>query len=286
MKIGHDPLHIPEVIEYIDTLFPTINYQKLVAITNTELDQAWRAWLLDSPYHRVTGLDKLQYSAFCPGTTDVFGEFISRYPNRRVRVSRSDFVLTPILARAYSRNLVFLEDGPLASDDCIIASVPFSGNGTAMPGWDSLLDQADALGVPVFIDGAYFGISHGLHYPLDRKCVTDFAVSLSKNLAGNPLRLGIRFTKDNIDDGVTAGLLGSDIFDRLGAYLSIQLLQKYPHAWLIDHLAPVSQQVCDQLRLTPTNTVTIGIGGDEYKQDFLRGDFVRVCITQEISRRP
>jgi hypothetical protein len=149
-----------------------------------------------------------------------------------------------------------------------------------------LLDQAYELGVPVFIDAAYFGISHGLHYPLDRKCVTDFAVSLSKNLAGNPLRLGIRFTKDNIDDGVTAGLLGSDIFDRLGAYLSIQLLQKYPHAWLIDHLAPVSQQVCEQLRLTPTNTVTIGIGGDEYRQDFLRGDFVRVCITQEISKRP
>jgi hypothetical protein len=286
MKLVHDPLHIPEVIDYIDTLFPTINYQKLSAITNAELDQAWRQWLLDSPYHRVTGLEKFQYSAFCPGTTDVFGEFISRYPNRRVRVSRSDFVLTPILARAYDRELVFLEDDVLTSNDCIVVSVPFSGNGTLIPGWNNLLDQADELGVPVFIDAAYFGISYGLTYPLDRPCVTDFAVSLSKNLAGNPLRLGIRFTKHNIDDGVTAGLLGSDIFDRLGAYLSIQLLQKYPHAWLIDRLVPVSQQVCEQLNLSSTNTVTIGIGGDEYRQDFLRGDFVRVCITQEISKRP
>jgi hypothetical protein len=285
MKISHDPLHIPEVINYIDTLFPKINYQELIAITNKDLDLAWRAWLLNSPHHRISGLEKFQYSAFCPGTTDVFGEFISRYPNRRVRVSRSDFVLTPILARAYDRELVFLEDDVLDELDCVIASVPFSGNGTMMPGWNDLLDQADELGVPVFIDAAYFGISHDLHYPLDRPCITDFAVSLSKNLAGNPLRLGIRFTKDNIDDGVTAGLLGSDIFDRLGAYLSIQLLQKYPHAWLIDRLMPISQQVCKQLQLTPTKTVTIGIGGDEYRQDFLRGDFVRVCITQEISSR-
>lgn len=285
MKISHDPLHIAEVISYIDTLWPTITYQKLTALTNSDLDQAWRKWLLDSPYHSVSGLSTMLYSAFCPGTTDVFGEFISRYPNRRVRVSRSDFVLTPILARAYDRELVFLEDDVLTNNDCVIASIPFSGNGTMMPDWNNLLDRADALQVPVFIDGAYFGISHGLHYPLDRKCITDFAVSLSKNLAGNPLRLGIRFTKDNIDDGVTAGLIGSDIFDRLGAYLSIELLEKYPHAWLIDRLKPMSQQICHELGLTSTNTVTIGLGGDEYRQDFLRGDFVRVCITQEISSR-
>lgn len=276
---------MPEVIDYIDTLWPTISYQKLSALTNADLNQAWRKWLLDSPYHTVSGLDLMCYSAFCPGTTDAFGEFISRYPNRRVRVSRSDFVLTPILARAYGRELYYLEYGELASNDCVIASVPFSGNGTTMPGWDRLLDQADALGVPVFIDGAYFGISHDCYYPLERKCVTDFAVSLSKNLAGNPLRLGMRFTKDNVDDGVTAGLIGSDIFDRLGAYISIELLKKYPHAWLIDRLKPISQQICHELGLTATNTVTIGLGGDEYRQEFLRGDFVRVCITQEISSR-
>jgi len=286
MKIVHDPLHLPEVIAYIDTLFPNIDYNKISAITNTELDQAWRSWLVDSPYNTVTGLDQFAYSAFCPGTTDAFGEFLSRYPDRRIRVSRSDFVITAILARAYDRKIEFLEDSSLTTDDLIVASVPFSGNGTILPGWHKLLDQADQFDVPVFIDGAYFGISHGVKYPLERKCVRDFAVSLSKNLAGNPLRLGIRFTKDRVDDGITAGLIGSDIFDRLGAYLSLQLLEKYPHKWLIDKLAPVAGQVCQQLNLAPTNTITIGIGGDEYRADFLRGDFVRVCITQELSRAP
>ena len=283
MKIIHEPLRIPEVVAYIDTLFADINYSKLCAIAHTDLDRAWRTWLTASPYNSITGLEQFEYSAFCPGTTDAFGEFLSRYPSRRIRVSRSDFIITPILARAYNRELVFLEDAALAAQDCVVASVPFSGNGAVMPGWENLLDQADALDVPVFIDAAYFGISHSTVYPLDRACIKDFAVSLSKNLAGDPLRLGIRFTKQNVDDGITAGLIGSDIFDRLGAYLSMQLLAKYPHAWLIDQLVPVAQQICTQHRLATTNTVTIGIGGEEYKKDFLRGDFVRVCITQELS---
>jgi hypothetical protein len=283
MKLGHDPLHIPEVQRYIDTIFPRITTEKLRSVTNEHHDATWRNWLCASSYNNIVGLDQFEYSSFVPGTTDAFGEFIARYPDSRVRVSRSDFILTPILCRQWNRTIVDLEDDKLREGDILIMSFPFSGNGSTYPDQENVLDQADSLSVPVFVDGAYFGISQDVEYDLTHPCITDFSVSLSKCLTGNPLRVGIRFTKDNIDDGVTAGMIGSDVWDRLGAYIGIDLLRQYSHDWVVETIKPISDQVCKELDLIPTNTMTLATSDIEIKE-FLRGDYTRVCITEEIAR--
>lgn len=267
----------------IDYIFRDIDLAKISSVTNHAHDQTWREWITQSPYHTVQGLDSMLWSAFIPGTTDAFGEFIARYPSRRIRVSRNDFILTEILARTWNRTLVHLEDEPLSMQDCAIISLPFGGNGSYYNDWDDFLDQADKLSVPVFLDAAYFGISHGIDYPLYRSCIQDFAISLSKPVAGNPLRLGIRFTKHNIDDGITAGLIGSDIFDRMGAWVSIQLLKTFSHSWIIKRYLPISEEVINKHKLIATNTVTLALG-DESLLEYKRGDYIRVVISDEISR--
>jgi hypothetical protein len=282
MHLSHDPLIIPETVEFINNLMSQITVDGVRQVEHKELDQSWRNWLTNSSYNSVAGLDQFNYSCFSAGTTPAFGEFISRFPTRRVRSSRSDFVLTQILARSYGRSIVSLEDEKLDSNDCVIISFPFSGNGSFYPGYNELLDSADQLKVPVFIDGAYFGISHGITYPLQRPCITDFAVSLSKNLSANSSRLGIRFTRNAVDDGISAGLIMNNVFDKLNAYISIQLLNHFSHDWIINKYIPLNALVCKQHNLTPTPTVTIAIGGEEYAQ-FKRGDYIRVCISQELS---
>lgn len=282
MQIAHYPMQDRHIIAFIDQIFPQITFDKLMNLSHAELDDSWRGWLNLSSFNSVDGLDEFNHSAFSAGTTDAFGEFISRYPDRRVRVSRSDFILTKILSKTYSRNLSYLEEGDVEENDCIIMSFPFSGNGNEYPGWENVFDTADELNVPVFIDGAYFGISSGVEYPLSRKCVRDFAVSLSKNLAGHPLRLGMRFTKDEVDDGITAGLIGSDVYDRLGAFISIELLNKFSHDWLIYRYKQKSIDFCNQNGLTPTKTFTLALGTPEM-EEFKRGDYVRISITEELS---
>ena len=282
MNIGHNPLRDKISIQYIDAIFKDIEYENLEKISHQNLDIAWRKWLTTKTYNNVLGLDQFKYSAFSPGTTDAFGEFISRYPNRIIRVSKSDFILTKILSKTYSRDLVYLENEDLKTNDCLIISFPFSGNGSYYPNYEDVLNVCDELNIPVFVDGAYFGISSGIDYPLYHSCIKDFSVSLSKNLAGNPLRLGIRFTKEKVDDGITAGLLGSDIFDRLGAYLSIRLLEKFSHNSVVDRHIGNSNEICAKNNLIPTNTFTIGIGTPEM-EEFKRGDYVRVCISEELS---
>lgn len=283
MKLAHDPMNVTEARIFTESLFKSITYDKLLETSHWQLDQAWRHWISQSSYHNVTGLDTMRYSSFCPGVTDAFGEFIARYPTRRVRVSRSDFILTKILCTSWSRDWLPLEEGNLEPNDCIVMSLPFSGNGSYHPAWSDLLEQAESMLIPVFVDGAYFGISKNINYPLHYNCIKDFSISLSKNLAGNPLRLGIRFTRDNIDDGITSGLIGSDIFDRLGAYISIKLLEQFPHNWFLEKYQLKSTEICNRLELTPTNTLTLAIGKDSMTQ-FQRGDYVRVSISQELSR--
>lgn len=283
MKLAHDPLCIPEAVDFINQLMPTLTVDMLSRVDHTTLDQTWRNWLESSSHNTIAGLNTFKHSAFSAGTSPVFGEFISRYPTRRVRVSRSDFIITRILARTYNRELVYLEDAPLSANDCVILSVPFSGNGSYYPTHTELFDQADALEIPVFVDGAYFGISHGIKYPLDRDCVTDFATSLSKHIAGVPFRMGIRFTRQVVDDGISASLLGSNVFDRLNSYLSIQLLNQFSHDWIINRYRNLSNLVCTANNLTSTNTVTIAIGTPEM-EEFKRGDFTRVCISEELNR--
>ena len=282
MKLVHDPIQDSEVQGSIDKILSNLSLSAIASVTHNELDLQWRRWLQSSSYNTIIGLDTLPYSAFCPGTTNAFGEFIARYSTHTIRVSRSDFILTKILAQSWNRRLKFLEDGTLEHNDCVLISLPFSGNGSYHSAWPSILDQAEELDVPIFVDAAYFGLSHDIVYPLNRTCIKDFTVSLSKNLSGKSLRLGIRFTRDQVDDGITAGLLGSDIFDRLNAYISIELLKTYSHCWFISKYKKRSDEISKKFGLRNTHTVTLKIG-DDSMTEFKRGDFVRVVISEELS---
>lgn len=280
---GSVPIHDKEILNYIESILHNISFDQLKKVTHTELDQAWRNWLQASTNNNIIGLEQFKYSSFTAGTTPSFSEFIGRNNTRRIRASNADFILTSLIAKTYNREIVYLEDAPLEKNDCLIISVPFSGNGFLHPQYPNILDTADQLGVPVMIDAAYFGISHGIEYALTHHCVTDFCVSLSKNFSTQTLRLGIRFTKENIDDGISAGVIGHNVFDRLGSYISIKLLNQYSHDWFINRYRPLALEVCQQVGLEPTNTVTFGLGTSAMTK-YQRGDYVRVCISKTISR--
>lgn len=283
MNIGHAPLHNPHTAAFINELFAKLTYDQLEAVTAARFEQAWRNWLQSSNHNTVVGLDNFEHCVFVPGTTDAFGEFIARNHTRRVRVSRSDFILSRILSKTWNIDYLELEQAPLAANDCYLTSLPFSGNGQVHPDFINNLRTADDLGVPVFLDAAYFGIAHGITYPLQFQCITDFATSLSKGLAGKPLRLGVRFTRQAYDDGASAAMVGMDTFDRLGALISIELLNNFSHDWFIETYRDRSHKICQEFGLTPTNVVTLAMGDQRYKE-FQRGDYIRVCISDELSQ--
>lgn len=270
------------IFNFIDQALKTANLNKVLELPYSQYEQVFRQWITTNSYNTVLGLDKFTHSSFSYGTTSSFVEFISRHSNRRVRGSRSDFVLTKVLAKAYNKNFCRLEDEPLDCNDCVIVSLPFSGNGGMFPNLDNLLNECDAKGIPVMIDAAYFGISFDVTYNLNHACITDFVVSHSKNFYLLDFRVGIRFTKDLIDDGLGAPILMYNTFNKLGGHIGIELMKQFSHKWLIDRYKTRYNEVCNQLELAPTNTITLALGNNNYKK-FQRGDYNRVCVSDIIS---
>ena len=97
MQIDHIPIKDSEVIEFIDTTLQNLNYATLQSFNYETFENAWRSWINLSTYNTITGLDTMKHSGFSLGTTHAFAEFLARYNNKRIRASRSDFVLTKIL---------------------------------------------------------------------------------------------------------------------------------------------------------------------------------------------
>jgi hypothetical protein len=277
MNINHIHLKDNEVIDFIDNI--NLSYKKLQNFSFSDFENKWRDWLQSSSYNKCS-LDTMKHCGFTSGTTQSFSEFVARYNQCRIRVSRSDFVLTKILCNQYNVSWKYIEESPLESNDALIISLPFSGNGSIYPEYDNLLDICDELDIPVFIDAAYFGISHGVTYDLKRPCIKDFSTSITKTFGCETIRSGVRFTKQLVDDAVTAPLLGPGLFDRVNAYITMQLLENFSHDKFISKYIDKSNNICKKYDLTSTNTITLAIINDS---QYLRGDYNRVCITEYLS---
>lgn len=277
MNINHIHLKDSEVISFINNI--NLSYTKLQNFSFSDFENKWRDWLQSSS-HNKCNLDTMKHCGFISGTTQSFSEFIARYNQCRIRVSRSDFILTKILCNQYNVSWKYIEESPLELNDALIISLPFSGNGSIYPNYDNVLDTCDELNIPVFIDAAYFGISHGISYDLHRPCIKDFSTSITKTFGCETIRSGVRFTKELVDDAVTAPLLGPGLFDRVNAYITMQLLENFSHDNFISKYIDKSNNICKKYDLTPTNTITLAITND---CQYLRGDYNRVCITEYLS---
>jgi hypothetical protein len=95
------------------------------------------------------------------------------------------------------------------------------------------------------------------------------------------LRQGIRFTREYHDDLVQVNS-DSKIVNRIACQMAIELLKKFPHECIISKYQPRATTICQELNLTPTNTITLALGNAVEHTDFFRNGYYRVCITDEL----
>lgn len=279
---GSVPIHDSVIHDFINYTIKSVDLSTVLAQDYKTYDLVFRKWVTQQTYNRVLGLDEFIHGCYSHGSSASFGEFINRYPRRRVRVSQSDFMLTKILCETYNRPMCLLEDEDLTPNDCLIISLPFSGNGSKYPNFDQLMATCNRLDIPVLLDASYFGIAYDIEFDLTHSCIKDFVISLSKNYYATDLRIGIRFNRDNVDDGLSAPILMANTFNKLGSYIGIQLLKNFSHHWFVDRYKLKYLETCKKFDLTPTNTLTLALGDDRWNK-FQRGNYNRVCVSRVIS---
>lgn len=280
MKLSHDPIVDSCIQDSIQGLLTTINFGSLSLQRwqHQEYQERFQDWIYQSRYNKVIGLDLFPISAYSCGSLESIVSFVHRHcVNRRIRFSRAEFVGSKIAANHARAQWCFLEEQDISQSDAVILSFPFSGNGSIYPQYQEIIDRCDRLEVPVLIDACYYPISHGITLDVSAPCITDVVFSQSKSISVQ-MRLGLRFCKIDHDDIVqTNSNLG--LFNRLGAFIGMNIMQEYSHDWFVNKYRPRHHEVCSQYQIEPTNTFTLAISQDP---QYLRGGYNRVCITDEI----
>jgi len=278
----HKPLQDPEIIEY---LFAHLNhvckYNVDLASWSTEEHIAvFENWINSNQISKIVGLENFPVKALCSGTSQTIENFVNRNNHRQIRFSRSEFVLSRIVCNANGIKWQYLEDHDLKENDALILSWPFSGNGGTYPNIEEVLTKCNDLNIPVLIDAAYFGIATSLEIDARYDCITDVCTSISKPFS-TMLRHGIRFTKKRYDDSIQNSS-DSGILSRMSTVTATHLLTNFPAEFIINKYQPRQEKICKEFGIVPTPVITLALGDCDRYKDFLRGDYVRICITDEL----
>lgn len=283
MLLAHKPLN--------DSVIQLAIFESLKKQTPDSISlESWRVddyldcftqWISQSTHNNIIGLDKFPNRAYCVGAMDAIQSFVYRHAlTRRIRFARAEFVGAKIACNSIGSHWCYLEDAPLASNDAVIISLPFAGNGNSLPNYQSIIDHCVLLDIPVLLDLSYYGISYNFNFDLTPSCIKEVVFSLSKCLS-TTLRLGMRLTVDCYDD-IIQHMSNDRTLNRIATNVGIDLLNTFSHDWLISRYQLLQDKVCAKLNISPTPTVTLAIGNENQHQDFYRQGYYRICITDEL----
>ena len=239
----------------------------------------YQQWIRDSRGNSLSGLDQFSVAAYANGTTEGFDKFMLRNHGRRFRCFRGEYMYHPAAWRNYFPEWCRIEDAPLAENDAVVMSMPFSDTGEVHPDAMSVLDQCDRLGIPVLIDSAFFGICHDIEFDYDRECVTDITFSLSKTFPVANLRIGMRLTRHDDDDGLMVHNK-TNYNNRLGAGVGIALMQKYTADYNVERWKSQQEIFCHDLGVIPSRSVIFGLGGERFLKYNRGGPSNRLCFSR------
>lgn len=280
----HRPIHDAEINEFLLQTTKLIN-EKNVILENWSTENhisIYENWINQSKHREITGLGEFKYRALCSGTSQAIENFINRNQQRRIRFSRNEFVLSRIVCNANSISWAYLEDDSIEENDAVVVSWPFSGNGGHYSNMHSLINNCERHNVPILVDAAYFGISTDIEILLTSHCITDVCISLSKPFS-TMLRHGIRFTRTCYDDTIQ-NASNQGILHRPTIVMASNLMLNYNSDYIVEKYLKENKKICQENFLVPTPTITLALGDDNIHSEFKRGDYVRVCITDELMK--
>jgi hypothetical protein len=257
--------------------------------TLDEYQTIWREWLNYSKNKSLQGLDKFSHTDYTQGTSQAFDNFILRHSkHREILVLAGDFQYHACLGKhvefhtvPYPHHLENIINGP--GLHALIISAPFSDFGSIHPDFEHLMQVCKVHDIPVCLDLAYWGISKNVHIDLDLyPAIKEVTCSLSKpfhTLENH--RVGIRFTRDYVDDGVSM-LNEVKMQNEYSMALGVEYMRNFSPDYNWEKYGRKYEDICAEENLVYTDTVIFGLGDDVRHAEFNRGvsGNYRVCVSE------
>ena len=263
------------------------NQHEYTDITLKEYEQSWRTWIEYTENKSLTGLEKFKWAHYTQGTSQTFDNFALRHGKDRCIIALDgEFQYHRCISKKLEfKSLRHIHPDFLYGKDlhALIISAPFSDFGVIHPEFENVMDICMDFDIPVCLDLAYWGIAKNVHIDLDCfPCIKEVTCSLSKPFyCLENHRCGIRFTRDNVDDGITM-LNDVGMQNKHSMSLATHFMTHYTPDWNWETYKDRYEQACHDNDLFFTDTVIFGLGDEERHKEFNRGvtNNFRVCISE------
>lgn len=249
-------------------------------ITLDEYCDVFYNWIVDSHDKVITGLEKFKHRHFTQGTSQGFDNFVLRHATKQIVNFTGDFQYHSCISRHIDHRVVSTVK-ELKPGQALIISFPFSDTGNEHTSFKEILELCNQLDIPVCLDIAYWGIAKDLTVDLDcYTCIQEVLCSLSKPFCVlETHRVGIRFSREYVDDGICM-INEVGMTNGYSMSLGCWFMHKFNNSYNWRKYSDLYYQTCEDLLLTPTNTVIFAIGNSLHHK-FNRGipNNNRVCVS-------
>lgn len=230
----------------------------------TDFHKNFEKWIHSSK-QKVFGLPGKSY--IVSGITDAFHQTYSLY--NKIGIFDGEYGYHE---KVFSDRTTY----NLEEADVIIISHPFSADGECS---HHRIAKADKLGIPIFIDCAFFGICAGINFDFSQyKNIHSVCFSLSKTFGTGWQRVGLLYTKDNYPVTVYADW---QYPFTAGALYHYDLIKKIGPDDIYEKYRLQQEEICSIMSIIPSSTVIFGLDCNNRFNEFKRGNVNRLCISKE-----
>lgn len=245
------------------------------SVTLEDYAKIWRDWINYSNDKHIFGLEEFPHACFTQGTTQTFDHFALKYGE--IKHFKGEFQYHDCIGK-------FKGDQPVVN--AFVHSVPFSDLGVIHPDLGKILISMELSDTPVCLDFAYWGIAKGIEIDLrGLDYIREITFSLSKPFHTlETHRVGIRFSRDYIDDGITmqneVGMI-----NKHSMALGASYMKKFGVDWNWNTYHDKYYDIIGSNELNATDTVIFATSSDEKYNEFNRGipENNRICISKVLS---
>lgn len=227
------------------------------------------AWINSGTLNTFTGLEDYKFKCYSNGTTESFDKFYMRNSKRRFRCFKGEYMYHKLAWRNHF-DWQWLEDDALDKNDAVVISLPFADTGDIHSEYHNLMRDCSALGIPVLVDCAYYGICRQINIDIAYPCITDVTFSLSKTFPVAYARIGIRYTR--VDDDDTMFVYHKVSYNnKIGALIGLEYFKNFTPDYIPNKYIDKQQDFCYTLGVNVSKTVLFGIDNCQKYNQYNRG---------------
>lgn len=203
-------------------------------------------YLAASQWIKVLGLEHFRHTHAIMGCNHFIDNLVMQHGIKNLQIFEHDYGYY----RRLCPDLEFAQPGNLVPRRPVLIAAPFPGALDLHWRWHDIIDECERKGIAVHIDAAWLGAARDITLDVSAECIKSIAMSFSKSHAMNWNRVGIRWSRDAVQDSITM-MNQANMIPEITMRVAMRCMQRFSRDYLWDHYHDRYQDICRQLRLRP-----------------------------------